>query len=178
MRGSDLQQQLEALHPRSFSWSLTCCDGNHAEAEDVLQTTYVKILDGQAKFAGRSSLKTWLFAVIRRTAADRRRTQVRRKNLLTGFQAQPTVVPDSPSPGHPSEHPVAHLDEERRRRRIRTAVGQLSPRQRQVLELVFYHELTLKQAAELLGVAIGTARIHYDRGKKQLLHQLDSLRPQ
>ena len=36
---------------------------------------YVKVLDGKARFDGRSSLKTWLFAVIRHTALAQRRTR-------------------------------------------------------------------------------------------------------
>ena len=36
------------------------------EAEEVLQTVYLKIFEGNARFRGESSLKTWLFAVIRK----------------------------------------------------------------------------------------------------------------
>jgi len=39
-------------------------------AADVLQIAYLKVLNGKAAFDARSSFKTWLFAVIRRTAAD------------------------------------------------------------------------------------------------------------
>ena len=49
---------------------------------------------------------------------------------------------------------------------------QLSRRQRQVLELVFYHDLSVRQAAGVLGVGLGTARVHYERGKKALSEAL------
>src|ERR1700730_4924406 len=67
------ERQIEEFHPSSFGWALQCCRWDRQEAEDVLQATYVKVLAGQARFAGRSSLRTWLFAVILRPAADRRR---------------------------------------------------------------------------------------------------------
>jgi RNA polymerase sigma-70 factor (ECF subfamily) len=44
----------------------------------------------------------------------------------------------------------------------------LPERQRDVLHLVFYQDLTIAQAAEVLGVALGTARVHYERGKARL----------
>ncbi|HEY5656985.1 MAG TPA: sigma factor [Myxococcota bacterium] len=65
----DLEPQLEALHPASFAWATRCCGGNPEEAEDVLQATCLKLLDGKARYRGRSSLETWLFSVIRTTAA-------------------------------------------------------------------------------------------------------------
>ncbi len=58
-------------------------------------------------------------------------------------------------------------------RRIRSLLAGLAPRQRQVLELVFYHELVLREAAGVMGVSIGTASRHYDRGKRALLERLE-----
>ncbi len=68
-----LAHGIEQLHGESFGWALACCGWNRIEAKDVLQTAYLKVLDRRARFDGRSRLKTWLFAVIRRTAADSRR---------------------------------------------------------------------------------------------------------
>src|SRR5436190_19308321 len=70
---SEIREQVEALHRSSFCWALACCRRDHVEAEEVLQTVYVKILDGRARFRGDAALKTWLFSLIRNTAADSRR---------------------------------------------------------------------------------------------------------
>src|ERR1041384_103899 len=75
MEISDLKAELEKLHPASFGWALSCCRRNHADAEEVLQTVYLKILQGKAVYRGESKLQTWLFAVIRKTAMSERRKQ-------------------------------------------------------------------------------------------------------
>ncbi|MEO8622304.1 MAG: sigma factor, partial [bacterium] len=73
-----LAAELEALHPRSFGWALACCDRRREEAEDVLHDSYDKVLDGRARFDGRSTFRTWFFSVVARTAAEhRRRTRLR-----------------------------------------------------------------------------------------------------
>src|SRR5881227_484789 len=84
MDTEELQGELEKLHSASFGWALSCCRRDYAEAEEVLQTVYLKILEGKARFRGESSLKTWLFAVIRKTAAS----EYRRK-LLRGLRLLP-----------------------------------------------------------------------------------------
>src|SRR5260370_11834943 len=73
MSPDDLAAQLEQLHAAAFGWALSCCGWDRPTAEDVLQASYLKILDGRARFAERSTFRTWVFGVIRRTAAEARR---------------------------------------------------------------------------------------------------------
>src|ERR1017187_10062759 len=73
---------LETNHSASFAWALSCCGYNHAEAEDVLQTVYLKVLEGRAVYHGRAAFRTWLFSVIRNTAASQRRWNVFRRLRL------------------------------------------------------------------------------------------------
>jgi RNA polymerase sigma-70 factor (ECF subfamily) len=60
-------------------------------AEDALQTAYLKILQGRARYNGRAAFKTWLFAVIRTTDADERRRQWLRYFRLSGQEQQPGI---------------------------------------------------------------------------------------
>jgi DNA-directed RNA polymerase specialized sigma24 family protein len=57
----ELRRQLERAHADCFGWALACCRRDRDEAEEVLQTVYLRVLDGHARYDGRSSFRTWLF---------------------------------------------------------------------------------------------------------------------
>jgi len=161
MDESVLPGELERMHPASFGWALWCCNHRREEAEEVLQTTYLKILEGTARFDGKSSLRTWLFAVIRRTAMERRRRQWLRGQIFDRWQAS---QPEAPFP--PDPETVASATESSRA--LLLALASLSARQRDLLHLVFYHDMTVEEASRILKVSLGTARTHFQRGKRQL----------
>jgi RNA polymerase sigma factor (sigma-70 family) len=162
---ADLEQQIAALHPASFAWALACTRWNTAEAEEVLQSVYLSILEGRARFDGRSMFKTWLFSVVRNTAArGRRRRWLEDRGPWKAFF--PAVRND------PSAGPLESLASAERGVRVRRALNQLAARQREVLDLVFFHELSVEEAASVMGVSLGTARVHYHRGKLRLLSLL------
>lgn len=127
----------------------------------MLQTAYLKVLDGRARFDGRSSAKTWLFAVIRRTAAERRRTRWLR-DLVPTRLLQLDQEPDAV----PTPEALAELSESSAR--LRQALAKLSRQQRETLHLVFYEDVTIEEAAAVLGISVGSARTHYHRGKARL----------
>lgn len=161
---ANVEAQLERHHADCFAWAMACCGRDRAEAEDVLQTSYLKVLDGRAVFASRSTLKTWLFGVIRRTAAEHRRWRALRR-------FRPASLADRPDP---SPDPATAAGRSESTERLVAALATLTTRQRELLHLVFYQDLTIAEAAGVLGISIGTARTHYERGK-QRLRQLLSL---
>lgn len=158
----DLEPGLRELHEAAFGWALLCCRFDRAEAEDVLQSCYLKALDGRARYGGRASLRTWWFGVVRRTAQERRRSVLRRLRLLR--EHDDASVPEGPSFGEDAPDP--------RTMRLREDLGTLPTRQREMLHLVFYQELTVEEAAKVLGLRLGTARTHYARGKNNLRAKL------
>jgi RNA polymerase sigma-70 factor, ECF subfamily len=165
MTGEPVERCLEELHPTSAGWALSCCRWDREEAEEVLQMTYLKILDGRARFDGRSSFKTWLFGVIRRTAAERRRGRwLRSMAGLRWRDGQPSPLP--------SPTPESLLGASETSRSLRAALQTLPARQREVLHLVFYQDLTVEEAARVLGISLGSARPHYHRGKAGLQERL------
>jgi RNA polymerase sigma factor (sigma-70 family) len=152
---------LESLHAEAWGWALACCGRDRAAAEDALQSAYARVLAGEARFDGRSSFKTWLYAVIRTTAAgERRRAWLSARGLarLTRLRVEPAPV----------RGPEAETAESFRAKALAEALSRLSRRQREVLHLVFYQGLTIVEAAGVLDLSIGSARVHYERGKARL----------
>lgn len=162
MEISELKAELERLHSASFGWALSCCRQNRSDAEEVLQMVYLKILQGKALYRGESKLQTWLFAVIRKTAISERR-----KQLLRSLNS---IV----SPGTRADaEPESEFDRSEMQRQFQKALAKLPARQRETLHLVFYQDLSLSEAAEVMNVSVGSARRHYERGKKRLREALD-----
>jgi RNA polymerase sigma factor (sigma-70 family) len=161
MNQTDFRCELERLHPASFGWALWCCDHRREEAEEVLQTAYLKVLEEKARFDGNSSLRTWFFSVIRRTAWEQRRRRWLRDQILgRWFTRQPALVP--------APDPEATASGSENSRALRKALAGLPARQREVLHLVFYQDLTVEEASGILSVSLGTARTHFERGKAKL----------
>ena len=153
-----LQRELADLHPKSFGWALACCRYDRNDAEEVLQTSYLKVLSGRARFDRRSRFKTWLFGVIRRTAQETRRRRLLGRIFLARMER---LEPETAPPAETSADPE-----------LLSLLRRLAARQREVLELVFYQDLSIHEAAAVMRVSLGTARVHYERGKKNLREAL------
>lgn len=161
MDEAGLRDALEQHHAISYGWALSCCFSNPTDAEDILQTVYQKILDGRARYDGRAAFKTWLFAVIRNTAASERRRNWIRFVRMGSYQKE------HEKDCQPGDHCEA-LQGSERTDLFRAMLAKLPRRQHEVLHLVFYQDLTIESAAKAMGVSLGSARTHYDRAKKQL----------
>ena len=162
-----IRAQLEQLHISAYGWALHCCGRDRTMTEDVLQTVYLKVLEGKAQFDGRSALKTWLFAVIRKTAAAERRTRI-----LWGYRFRFFNDTEDPESDESVEVSI-HASEERAV--FCRALARLPHRQRDVLHLVFYQDLTIEETAAALGISVGSVRTHYERGKKRLRSELERM---
>jgi RNA polymerase sigma factor (sigma-70 family) len=155
----DLTAEIAAIHADCWGWALACCGRNRERAHDALQRAYLRILEGKARYRGTSSFRTFVFGVIRMTAHEERRHERTVQPVATSPFEQ--LVDGAPLPD------AATLAAERRARLLR-ALAQLSERQREVIELVFYHDLTIEEAAAVMRVRVGSARTHYARGKARL----------
>ena len=160
MSPKELATWLERLHEESFGWALNCSSGDAARAEDVLQTAYVRVISGRAVFRQRSSFRTWLFGVIRRVAMEEsRRVRTEKQRTVVLEDAVIHSVADEAA-GSTEEFESAGL--------LRAALERLPERQREVLHLVFYQDMSIADAAEVMEITLGSARTHYERGKTRL----------
>jgi RNA polymerase sigma factor (sigma-70 family) len=146
------REQLEVHHKEAWFWARQCCRFQPDLAEDVLQTAYLKVLEKRALFHGKSSFKTWLFSVIRFTALDF--TNAQQLHTARHLDIDGVQVGEGQS-----ESDLVNYE---------GMISQLPGRQAELLLLVFYHDMTLEKAAEVMETSIGTARTHYDRGKRKL----------
>jgi RNA polymerase sigma-70 factor (ECF subfamily) len=161
----ELRAHLEKHHGVSYGWALNCCSHNNTEAKDVLQLAYLKILQGRARYKGNSSFKTWLFSVIRFTAADERRRAWFRCLGLKRYADK--NLNDSTCAGHGDS-----LDKGDISKIFKISFAQLPRRQKEALHLVFYQDMSLQEASLVMGISIGSARTHYERGKGNLRKSL------
>jgi len=154
---------LAKLHADGFGWALTLTRGRRNEAEDVLQTTYLLIYEGRARFAGRSTLKTWLFGVIRNVVRSRWRSELMRRYFELPATEEALAVPSADA---------RHAEDGIVTAPLLAALERLPARQREVLDLVFHRDLTIEEAAQAMGISLGTARTHYERAKARLREEL------
>ena len=158
--------EIEAIHPKTYFWALSICKGNQEEAMELVQDTYLKIYEGKAKFrlGYQSSLKTWVFGVVRITAQENLRKFWKRW-LPDGSKRK-----DEPMA---AEHQQQDLENKDRQQQVLSALGLLPEKQKQVMELVTYHDLTIEEASVVMNISIGTARTHYHRAKENLRKTLN-----
>lgn len=130
--------------------------GDRQLAEEVLQDVMLAAWNGAGGFRAESKVKTWLVAIARLKALN-----VRRKHTLTNTLLHDNIRSDETG----QIKKVERADE---REAVRRALKQLPADQRETLELIFFHELTGPEAAEVLGVSPGTVKSRIHRAKQAL----------
>jgi RNA polymerase sigma-70 factor, ECF subfamily len=130
---------------------------SEALAEDLLSDVFLDVWRQADRFEGRSSVSTWLMSIARYKALSARR--VRTEDELT--QEIEAAIPD------PSDDPEAALQEKDRGELLRQALTHLSREHREIIDLVYYHERSIAECAEIVGIPAATAktRMFYARRK-------------
>jgi len=123
--------------------------GQPGEAPDLFQETFLRVFEHAASFRGRSSFKTWLYAIAANVCRSRLRSSRRRQTLpQTDVLEQ---VDTTRGPNGAAE--AAEIG-----RRIGEAVGALPVEQREVFVLRIYDEMTYREIAEALDRPLGTVK--------------------
>ena len=150
-------QTLFARHRTAvYRWLLRFV-GNEAVAEDLLSDVFLDVWRQADRFQARSSVSTWLLAIARFKALSARRI---RKDAELDETIEATVA-------DPADNPEVMLEKKNREELVRAALNNLSPEHKEVIDLVYYHEKSVDECAQILGVPSGTVktRMFYARKK-------------
>ena len=143
---------------------------NEAEAQDLLQEVFLSVWNKASTFrADRGSAFSWLVAQLRNRAIDRIRSRRRHGELLEAH------APDLEPSGSATPTSADQCEISERAREVRSALGQLSDEQRQVLPLAYFEGLTQVEIAEELEEPLGTIKARAQRGMARLRAILRSL---
>jgi RNA polymerase sigma-70 factor (ECF subfamily) len=137
--------------------------GAREDVQEVVQDTFVRAFASLDGFRGDSSLRTWLFTIARRLILDRRRSarrrgeqvEVQEGDVVTEYDALDDVVADET------------------RARLRAAMEELSPTQREVFVLRVSEGMSYKEIADSVGTTEGAARVHYHNAMRAIKEFLD-----
>ena len=158
------REALQAVHEQLFAWAMSRCDFDRTAAEDLMQQAYIEVLSGRARFDNQSTLRTFLFGVVQKLASGMRRKLATRLRIVSQ---------------HPGEFSQAEAlvssQGDSESERVWQAVANLPARQRDITELVFCRDITIEEASAIMGVSVGTGRVHYDRAKKALAISLANM---
>lgn len=137
--------------------------GNAATAEDLVQDTYLRALKSDARFEGRKSMAPWLNTVARRRTIDELRSRRRLSVLAELPEPSPRLSDD------PAQQVVNHETVER----LRAALGELSPRERQLLLRQVSHGLSLAELAADESTSVASVRSVLARARQKLRMSLE-----
>jgi RNA polymerase sigma-70 factor (ECF subfamily) len=140
-----------------FRFLMRFVDGE-ATAEDLVSEVFIEVWRNAAQFGARSQVSTWLLGIARHKAlsALRRRSTDELDEEVIGF------IED------PSDNPEAALQKTERSEILRDCLKQLSPAHREIIDLVYYHERTIDDVAEIIGVPQNTVKTRMFYARKRI----------
>jgi RNA polymerase sigma-70 factor, ECF subfamily len=127
-------------------------------AEDLLSEVFLDVWRQAGRFEGRSSVATWLLSIARYKALSARR---RRIDAQLDEHIEATVA-------DPSDDPEAALEKKARNETLRQALTKLSTEHKLVIDLVYYHEKSVEEVAQILDVPTATVKTRMFYARKKL----------
>ena len=148
-----------------------------ADAEDLVQETYLKAFRAADRFQPGTNLRAWLFTILHNTARNRARDRAR-EGLTVDSEAVDQAA-DTPSYGlsAPVPTPEALLLREALTPELRAAVDELPDAFRQAVWLRDVEEFSYAEIAEMLNIPVGTVMSRISRGRRILFDRLQHLNP-
>jgi RNA polymerase sigma-70 factor (ECF subfamily) len=140
-----------------YRWLLRLV-GDEALAEDLLSDVFLDVWRQAAAFEARSSVSTWLLAIARYKAlsARRRRTDAELDEEIASKVADP------------ADDPEVLLQKKNRAELLRHSLARLSPEHGEIVDLVYFHGKSVKEVAEIVGIAPATVKTRMFYARKKL----------
>jgi RNA polymerase sigma-70 factor (ECF subfamily) len=140
-----------------FRFLMRFVDGE-ATAEDLVSEVFIEVWRNAAQFEARSQVSTWLLGIARHKALSalrRRSTEELDEDVIEFIE-------------DPSDNPEAVLQKTQRSEILRECLKQLSPAHREIIDLVYYHERTIDEVAEIIGVPQNTVKTRMFYARKRI----------
>ena len=127
-------------------------------AEDLLSDVFLDGWRQAASYKGRASVSTWLLAIARHKALSARRSRV-------DAELDASIASTIADPGY---DPEVALQKKNRGELLRNSLASLSPEHGEVIDLVYYHGKSVKEVADIVGVAEATVKTRMFYARKKL----------
>ena len=152
----------EAYHQDIYQFVFYMVKDKHL-CDDLVQDTYIKILQSLSTFRGESSKKTWLLSIARHVVIDHFRSQKRKRNYKLDFfnwqERGESIKDDLPLPDD-----IVIKNEEIKK--VYHYLDQCTPDQKSVLILRFIQSLSVQETAEVLNFSESKVKTTQHRGLK------------
>lgn len=140
-------------------------------ADDLVAATFLAAFRGRQRYdLVRASALPWLFGILTKEIARRHRTEKAR------FRALERAWSDRPADGL-ADQVAADVSAQAARGRLAAALARLSPAERGVLLLIAWGDLSYGEAAQALGIPVGTVRSRLNRARRKVREALGGTNP-
>jgi RNA polymerase sigma factor (sigma-70 family) len=164
---------VERYQKRIYFAARRMMDGDHDEADEVAQDTFVKAYEALESFRGDAKLYTWLYRIMMNAVIQRSRKKKSRRTV--GLEGIENTV----ETGELSAHDK--LVQRETTKIIEQAIETLPPKQREVFLMRFYDELPYEEIAKLSGTSVGGLKANYFHAVKKIgefLHKSGKIAPE
>src|SRR6476660_8835114 len=145
-----------------------------ADAEDLVQDTYLKAFRAAGSFEPGTNLRAWLFTILHNTARNRARDRARDTVAVDSDIVDNAV--DAPPAGGPAETPETLLLKDTLAPDLQAAVDGLPDQFREAVWLRDVEEFSYAEIADMLQIPIGTVMSRISRGRRALYEALRARR--
>ena len=162
------EQDALALLDRLYSAALRLTR-NEADAQDLVQDTYLKALRSSGQFEAGTNLRGWMFTILHNTFLNQRRDRGR-----SPIDADSDAVEQAPDPRLEATNPEALLLRETMDADLQAALDNLPAAYREAVWLRDVEQFSYEEIAGIIGVPIGTVMSRISRGRRALYDDLVS----